>query len=396
MLEECNMLSVRASYDVIVAGGGIAGVAAALAARRTGAKTLLLEKSVVLGGLATLGLVAIYLPLCNGNGKQISAGIAEELLLLAGKYGFDTIPESWKTKIHPAGGRYATNYSPAAFSIAMEELLLAEGVDINYDTVVCRSMGDGENITHLIVENKSGRFAYGCKTVVDATGDADLFARAGVPFEKADNGLTYWTYTLDPKQLQDWDPTGRIPLDDWLDMGGADEYGESAPEAFSKYDGTEDRQVTQFLIDGRKCLREEVYENGTRIDRVILCLPGMAQMRTTRRIIGEQTLDSRHVNQYMANSVGCVADWRSPGPVWEIPYETLYARQCVNLFAAGRCISATADAWQCTRVIPGAAVTGQAAGTAAALCALQNLSAPQLPIEQLQAKLLQDGVILHA
>lgn len=395
MLKECNELSVRQSYDVIVAGGGIAGVAAALAACRTGAKTLLLEKSVVLGGLATLGLVAIYLPLCDGKGKQVSAGIAEELLLLAGKYGFDTIPEGWKTKTQPVGERYATNYSPAAFSIAMEELLLAEGVDINYDTVVCRSISDGAAITHLVVENKSGRFAYGCKAVVDATGDADLFARAGVPFEKADNGLTYWSYTLDPAQLQAWDPTGRIPLDAWLDMGGADEYGEAAPDAFSKYDGTDDRQITQFLIDGRKCLKSEIYENGKRTDRVILCLPGMAQMRTTRRIVGKQTLNSSDVNQHMAHSVGCVADWRYSGPIWEVPYEALYAQQCGNLFVAGRCISATADAWQCTRVIPGAAVTGQAAGTAAALCARQGICAQQLPIEQLQKKLCEDGVILH-
>ena len=181
ILQETNELNVREYYDVIIAGGGIAGVSAALAACRTGAKTLLLEKSVVLGGLATLGLVAIYLPLCDGMGKQVSAGVAEELLLLAGKYGFDTIAEEWKKKTGTDKQRYATNYSPTAFSIALEELLLQEGVQINYDTVVCRSVMDNRKITHIVVENKSGRFAYGCQTVVDATGDGDVFYRAGIP-----------------------------------------------------------------------------------------------------------------------------------------------------------------------------------------------------------------------
>lgn len=395
ILQEKNELNVREYYDVIIAGGGIAGVSAALAACRTGAKTLLLEKSVVLGGLATLGLVAIYLPLCDGMGKQVSAGVAEELLLLAGKYGFDTIAEEWKEKTGTDKLRYATNYSPTAFSIAMEELLLQEGVRINYDTVVCRSVMDNRKITHIVVENKSGRFAYGCQTVVDATGDGDVFYRAGIPCEKANNGLTYWTYTVEPDQLGKYDGTDRIPLDEWLDMGGADEYGDSAPGEYPKYDGTDDKQITQFLVDGRKCLRKEIYEDGKRKDRIILNLPGMAQMRTTRRMIGRRTLNNNDVNSYISDSVGCVADWRSKGSVWEIPYSTLYSDMCENLFVAGRCISATQDAWQCTRVIPGAAVSGQGAGVAAAMCARLNMPASKLPIEQLQEHLRQGGVLLH-
>ena len=82
-LTETNSIPVRKGYDVVVLGGGIAGVAAAVAAKRSGRSVLIIEKSCMLGGLATLGLVAIYLPLCDGSGRQVSAGIAEELLHLS-------------------------------------------------------------------------------------------------------------------------------------------------------------------------------------------------------------------------------------------------------------------------------------------------------------------------
>ena len=83
------------NYDVVVCGGGIAGIAAALAAARGGARTCLLEKEYALGGLATLGLIVIYLPLCDGDGVKMSGGIAEELLKLSLKYGPGEIPEVW-------------------------------------------------------------------------------------------------------------------------------------------------------------------------------------------------------------------------------------------------------------------------------------------------------------
>jgi len=393
---ESNQLPVRDTYDVIVAGGGVAGVAAALAARRSGARTLLLEKSTMSGGLATLGLVAIYLPLCDGAGRQVSFGLAEELLKLSVKYGLDTIPEAWKNGRSGSTERYQTNFSPAAFVIAIDELLEKEGVEVNYDTVVCRPVMEAGRCTHLVVENKSGRFAYGCGAVVDASGDADVFSRAGVPCEKGENGLTYWTYTVDQALLRRSLDVERVMLDNWLDMGGADEYGDCAPDAYPKYDGTDDRQVTRFLVDGRRQLRREIYEDGARKDRVIVTLPGMAQMRTTRRIVGARVIDSADYNKRFADSVGCVGDWRQAGMVWEIPYGSLYSETCGNLFAAGRCIGAANDAWQATRVIPGAAVSGQAAGTAAALCCREKVSAGALPVAMLQDALRRQGVALHA
>ena len=89
-------LNVKRQYDVIVCGGGVAGVAAAVTAANDGHSVLIIEKSNILGGLATLGLINLFVPMCNGRGKQIIFGLCEKWARLSAKYGFDTIPEEWK------------------------------------------------------------------------------------------------------------------------------------------------------------------------------------------------------------------------------------------------------------------------------------------------------------
>ena len=91
VIESEKKISIYNNYDVVVCGGGVAGVSAALSASRAGAKTLLIEREFALGGLSTLGLIVIYLPLCDGKGRQVSFGIAEELLRLSVKYGYLSI-----------------------------------------------------------------------------------------------------------------------------------------------------------------------------------------------------------------------------------------------------------------------------------------------------------------
>ena len=129
---------MRTDFDVIVCGGGIAGIAAALASAREGASTCLVEKEYCLGGLATLGLIVVYLPLCDGDGVQMSGGIAEELALISLKYGPGSIPEVWKNKgtttsAERAGKRYEVRYQAAPMMLAAEELLLDAGVTVCYD-----------------------------------------------------------------------------------------------------------------------------------------------------------------------------------------------------------------------------------------------------------------------
>ena len=89
-------IPVKKHYDIIVCGGGVSGVAAAVSAANNGFSTLLIEKSNILGGLGTLGLINLFVPMCNGRGKQIIFGLAEKWLRMSATLGWDTIPEEWK------------------------------------------------------------------------------------------------------------------------------------------------------------------------------------------------------------------------------------------------------------------------------------------------------------
>ena len=191
-LEEKIQTKVHKKVDVIVCGGGVAGISAALAAARTGKKTLLLERQFMLGGLGTAGLVTIYLPICDGYGHQVSFGIAEELLRLSLSQGYEgRYPDNWLDGVGTRGEkdkRFQVQYNAQLFAILAEKLLRDTGVEVLYGTyAVGTQVADGK-ITHVIVENKSGRLAYEVGSVVDATGDCDIAAFAGAPTETNPTG----------------------------------------------------------------------------------------------------------------------------------------------------------------------------------------------------------------
>ena len=150
IFDDKRELIKKDDYDVIVVGGGIAGIAAAVAASRTGAKTLLMEKQINLGGLATVGLISWYEPLCDGKGKQLIFGIGEELIKLSVKYGFDNLSEKWggKSKNKVSSHRYSTFYSPMVFSLALDEYVRDGGADIRFDTHAVYPVME-ENICNL-------------------------------------------------------------------------------------------------------------------------------------------------------------------------------------------------------------------------------------------------------
>ena len=122
-----KQLPVKRHYDVIVCGGGVAGVAAAVSAAKNGCSTLLIEKSNILGGLGTLGLVNLFVPMCNGRGKQIIFGLAEKWLRKSAELGFDTIPEEWKDgePTEYTEKRYIQRYSPAIFAYQLTEEIVS-------------------------------------------------------------------------------------------------------------------------------------------------------------------------------------------------------------------------------------------------------------------------------
>ena len=127
---------------------------------------------------------------------------------------------------------------------------------------------------------------------------------------------------------------------------------------------------------------------------MVTMFPAMPLFRTTFRIPGIYTLTPDDVTTSFDDSIGCASDWRKAGPVYEIPYRTLICGNVVNILACGRCIASEGDAWEVTRVIPVAALTGQAAGTAAALASSAAAVPVELDVTMLQNRLREDGVFI--
>lgn len=399
------------AYDVLVAGAGVAGIAAALECARAGLSTALVEKTVLVGGLATTGLINIYLPLCDGEGHQVTYGIAEELLHLSIRYGPDNLPEGWRGQAGPEPGkrrtptpsraRYRTFFSPASFVLALDEALVEAGVALWLDTLICQPILEGTRVAGVTVENKSGRGVLLARCVIDATGDADVAFRAGAPCADGDNWLSLWAaqQSFERARLVVDRPDTAALLE--VVHVGADNAGRGAPPDMPKFIGTDGEQVTRFVLEGRRLLREryrDAQARGGEHDRNNLfpvTLPAMAQFRTTRRILGcEGLADGQHGRRF-PSSIGLVADWRKAGYVWEIPYGTLVPQQVTGLLVAGRCISSEGDAWEVTRVIPPAALTGQAAGIAARLAIGHGVTPDRLAPDDVQAELRRKGIPYH-
>ncbi len=381
---------IRHKCDVLVVGGGFAGIAAALSAAREGKRVMLVERSFILGGLGTSGLVTIYLPICDGRGRQVSFGLAEELLRLSiavdcdGKLGV----KAWITNEEPRGEgkeRFEVNFNPALFAISAERALLDEGVEILYGVNLVSAAVDGDRITAAIVEGKSGRYAIEAESYVDASGDCDLAYLSGTPTAsfKHGNVLAAWYYY--------YDKTGF----DLRMLGAADLLPGMKPIdrlSNKRFGGLEDEEISEFMQLSHLKIMEKVLEkrreDGTHVPAMIATIP---QLRMTRRIVGEYTFATDDDHKYFDDSVGMYPNWRKAGPVYELPFRTLYSSKMKNLIAAGRCISVTDEMWDISRVIPCCAVMGEAAGLAAAMTS--DLTA--LNIKDLQTKLYKRGVKLH-
>jgi glycine/D-amino acid oxidase-like deaminating enzyme len=398
--EPARQLPVVGDYDVVVAGGGMAGVAATIAAARLGVRVCLVERYCALGGLATLGNVAMWLPLCDGKGNQVVAGLGEELLKLSvadlnqdyPAARFKRLPSCWKREAECRKERLATRYrvdfNPAAYMLALEKLVVETGVDLLYDTRVCAVLRDSQRVSHVIVENKSGRSALACRAIVDATGDADVCALAGERTISLDsNVLSGWFYTLTNGELKLHQLSNRYsPYADKREADGP------------FFCGDEAAQVTEHVIHTRAKIRQllaEIRARHPNHDPQLLMPATLACFRMTRRLDSGFALGEEHVHQWFENTVGLTGDWREPGPVYAIPFSCLRGTENHNLLAAGRCISVDNTAWDALRAIPPCVVTGEAAGTAAAMAARHtNGDVNALGYRDLRDQLVDQGVLL--
>lgn len=376
-------------YDVIVAGGGIAGIAAALAAARRGVRTALIEKTILPGGLATAGLVIHYLPLCDGRGVQVSYGLAEAFLKAAIQYGPDDLPSDWQDPESPA--RYRTSFSAPSLMMALDELLEESGVELWYDTLGCLPLVRDGVIAGVEVENKSGRGVLEARVVIDATGDADIAQRAGVPCVEGDSLLSVWAVeaSLDAAKAAVEQQDG-FPL---LSI-----YKKNGTESI---EGISGRKMTDYVLKSRQLLRDHYrrvqHETpGGRRNMYPVSIPSLPGFRRTRCIVGEQTLAYEDAWRARTDAVGLMTHVLGPGgvqhDVWEVPFGALYNRKVRGLLVAGRCIAADLKSWEITRTIPAVAVSGEIAGEAAALAVRSGREPHALELDRLRRTLGDAGL----
>ena len=190
VVEAPRTTPVFGEFDTIVVGGGPAGVIAAIAAARGGARTLLIERYGFVGGMATSALVTPISEFRVG-GEQHIGGIPLELMRRAAKLG--------GAELERDSGNWPVN--DEIMKLAAQQMLVESGVTMLFHTWFADVVVDGGAVTHVIVQNKAGRTAYGCKTVIDCSGDADVVRAAGLPTVKDE--------VLQPATL-------------WFQLGGVD------------------------------------------------------------------------------------------------------------------------------------------------------------------------------
>lgn len=376
-------------FDVIVVGGGTAGIAAALAAARTGVKTLLVESTYLLGGLATAGMVTFYLPLCDGMGNQICHGISEELLKLSISHGAEgELPEVWlkgATREERNGKRYTVQYNPYLFAIFAEKLLKENGVEILYGGTLSKIYKNesGDKIEEIEVVTRTQTLTFSAKSFVDCTGDATLcdFAGEETALPVHGNVLAAWYYeVIDGKY--------RIRQNGSVDLVYSTMRGDE-----KAFDGIDPIKLSFVTEEAHEVMLKDFLSHGEASrEHAMATVCTIPQIRMTRRLVGEDEIKKSDDKAYKADSVGLFCSWRERGLAYELPIGALYGKKVKNLTVAGRCVSVKDDdAWDITRVIPVCAVTGEAAGVISALYSSTN----DIDISAVQRELAVRGVKLH-
>ena len=390
-------LDIKARYDVIVCGGGVAGAAAAVSAAKNGLSTLLLEKSNILGGLGTLGLINLFVPMCNGRGKQIIFGLAEKWLRMSAELGWDTIPAEWANgePKEPTLVRYTQRYSPAIFAYRLTEELNRSGVDILFDCMATNPVMDGNICKGVITESKGGTEFYACGMLIDTTGDCDVLRRGGIPTVKGENFFTFATKMATLDSAREAVEKGDIRYI-YKNFSGGDInlFGDRQPSDVPRWSGLSAEEVSDYIIRNHLLVLEKLRATD-RKTRDIVTSPGMPQFRTTCHINGDYSLKVSDAYRHFDDSVCAINDFEHRDHLFEVPLRALTRSDYPNILTAGRSADGTGYAWDILRVIPPAILTGQAAAEAATLALRSGRAAAAVDIKALQAKLEAENVMIH-
>jgi hypothetical protein len=407
--------------DVVVCGGGCAGLGAALAAARGGARTLLIERAPFAGGIITTVGLPFFDGIADPHERRIVVrGIPFELLVEMGV----CTPET----------THLPTYNPTIDSIERFKLLTdrllreTPNLSVLFDSLACEVETSGDRIERVIVANKAGLCGVRAGTMIDCTGDADVAARSGAPTEKRDE-LQPMTMHF---RIGNVRPTATLKDDCKAAVVRAHERGDVpmfygpgfrfnfAPDEIYVHavrvpgDGSDPVDMTRAQMQGRadawaiyQCWKRDVpgFE-----DAYYISSGPWIGVRETRRIVGQYVLteDDILANRSFDDVVvtGCWDIDQHPNDTtvgyaqhqlrvlpqpYDIPYRSLLPRQVENLLVAGRCHSATQIAASSTRVTATAMALGEAAGTAAALATTRGTSVQELSPSLLQDELARRG-----
>ncbi|MBR4761440.1 MAG: FAD-dependent oxidoreductase [Clostridia bacterium] len=443
-------------YDVIVVGGGPAGVCAAISAARHGVKTLLIEQNGYCGGMATAGLVGPFMTCYDANGEQmIIRGLFEEIVdrLVDNNFAIhpkDVMGGTAFTSWIKVGHDHVTPFESEGLKLILDEMLSKAGVDLLYHTAFLEPILEKNTIIGIKVASKAGIEFIKGGVVIDCTGDGDVAYRSGVPFEMGNEELGliqpatmfYHISNVDSDALEadiqaninnfyrkdgvnyrslHWRVKEARENGDWtLDrvsigmfrMPKKDEWCVNTSRIMG-VDSTDNKSLTRAEIVGRQQVAEitnffRKYVPGCENVRIKATASHIG-IRESRHIKGEYRLKAEDLLNALvpedsvfiaANSVdvhgrfGPKSNEYVPinGKYYGVPYRSLLPLKIDGLLVAGRCLSADSTAAGAVRVMPPCMAMGQAAGTAAALSVKLKCNVRDIDTDKLKSTLKEDNV----
>lgn len=423
-------LPIKVETDVFIAGGGPAGICAAIAARRNGARVFLAEAFSAFGGAAATMLVPAFMEF--GNGKEfLAAGLGREI--------FDTLGSSAMDS--------ARKYCPMSIPIetlklCYDRMMRQSGADFLFHTQVVDVAVREGHIEHVVCVGKGEMYAIRAKVYVDCTGDGDMGFYAGAPFEMGGEQGEVMGATLCALWAGiDWDrvkkPDERRLPDAFCDhvfttedrhLTGmwriADGIGGSNAGHVFGVDGTDSASLTRGLLEARELMLEyrryyreylsgfeqaevccSAAQLGIRESRRLRCDYRLALQDFIRRAVFEDEIGRYSYNVDIHAATGTQEAYLQfeqehtgyryrEGESYGIPYRTLPVQGLDNLLTAGRCICTDRYMQSSVRVMPGCFITGQAAGVAAALCAKSGRDVHEADVRAIQGALVRLGAYL--
>lgn len=429
-------IAVKVETDVMVCGGGAAGVAAAVAARAAGAKVFLAEGFTCFGGMGTAARVPVFMQWGDGM-RDLACGFGTR----------------FRDRLKRAGAMpgQAGAFDFEAVKREYDAVMVESGADFLFQTRVIDVVREGDRLAYAVVAAPSGIWAVKAKVYIDATGNGDVAVQAGVPFEKGDaSGHMMPASLLSAWDGVDWErwskerPNRSQPFGAELARAAADGVFKEPdlhmtglyrfPDGYATanighvfdLDGTDERSLTKGYLRGRESMGEyqryfrEYVKRGLENIRLVETAALMG-VRETRRIAGDyvMTLDDYMKRAVFEDEIGryaypidihpSSADKAAyerhreefdrlykykRGESYGIPYRILCAKGVRNLLVAGRCVSTDQKVQASIRVIPACYLTGQAAGFAAAMSASGAGDVHGVDVRALQRKLVEFGAYL--